>query len=1350
MFRLDQILKQLLRIVKAVFGFLGWMGKTSDGQKAFEEIKHEVERRRPPKHKTDASEISPEQRFLYRTGYILMLGMLVLTLVLFVFQGSFHREWINPYSPTGQMALQALHPNQLALALFGTVGIPPFVIAVSLAIFLFGWLLMFHGLQTAHPSYGVGFVAVYTGQIWFLFSGHPALQFWLPLVLGGVHLVLCSIGYFRPHHLGLQRFLYLLQSCMLLAIGVFLWFWSPSRMSLMLGLSTTQISTIILLVIYWYLLGRDALDGSVVIGQWYGFFSLRFLRGTTIAIVTLGLLLLGALPFLRQETFLLPFGIAVCVGCALLLLQWARSQKPPVLFAINLFLLSFLLLVVAPRAMSAYLAKEMPAIVWFGIFSPVMLYIYSTVWSFYSSGPLFIQNATKKLPASARMFIHIGWVLLATNCLLFFVAARDNLFTTLSVQITSEAFLIVGIPFFLYVLYRSWTWILIDRLPDFASHETTKQPSHVPPIVEDLASHTEAIESSRHRWYIPGYVFVGMSILLLFSVHWVRGLSFITYAKVSYHMARGNIALRQNRYGEAVTFYEKAQQIDPYQEKPYALKAVALEALGRKADALEALEHATKLRPDTVDIWLQKGALLRQKREYAKALLAYDQARQLDPSDSFIYRNIGLCYSHMGQYTQAVQYLNKALALMPGTNEFGTTHYAALGSIYIQAKQYDKAESVLLQALRLNRHDFLAHSDLSILYQKQKPPRWQQAHHHIQQAVRLRPEKIELLDQLASLTKTRIQHQPQHKATLLGILFRAYEDSLQRSPEDQRILTKYIDNTLEYQAFAQAKRVFVTLRKRPNMQPLVQIFEARIAMRQGRYQEADRHLQALLQRYPNHLQGLYFRGQLYQMTKNYTQAIALYQRVLRQHVSHEMALLNTVISYRVLGRYAQAITACRNLLHHHPKHTKGWFEMALLHQIQKRYVPALQYYHRILTEQGEHTDALRNVAVTLNITNQCQKALPYYARYFKSTTQPASIMYYSWAHCYYRLQQYEKAIPLYQRYVREEPTRWFAHYFLGLNHQMLRQYAQAIVAYRKVLSLRPNDYSTLLNLAKIYRFSGQFQDAKNTALLLLKLRPKDRHARMELVFQAQAQKQYKVAIYLLRSMLRESPKDGTLWGQLAFVLAQSRDYRQAYRVSLQWLQAEPNRDDAWSGVIVFETYQLRQYAKVSQRCQQWSQLPQREKHPRYVTILYACAWAAQQQPTQQAIAIQFYQRILQATQNRSTAAAIYVADLYRQQNQRPQQIHYLRLATDTWPQNILYRFHLALALQQTGMKSQANTLFQQISSALANMNAQTYAVIVSKTKGLPLTRLSFTALQQYLSRSIPSATPKLPLPENRR
>jgi tetratricopeptide (TPR) repeat protein len=117
------------------------------------------------------------------------------------------------------------------------------------------------------------------------------------------------------------------------------------------------------------------------------------------------------------------------------------------------------------------------------------------------------------------------------------------------------------------------------------------------------------------------------------------------------------------------------------------LRAFALTDMGRKADAVAALEQLTALSPEYPRYYVELGFAYRQQGEPAKALASYEQARMV-----------------IAQSGRASQYRRERAAALRG-----------IGSLLIDAKDWARAQQAYADSLVDDPDSRVAHSQLAYI-----------------------------------------------------------------------------------------------------------------------------------------------------------------------------------------------------------------------------------------------------------------------------------------------------------------------------------------------------------------------------------------------------------------------------------------------------------------------------------------------------------------------------------------------------------------------------------------------------------------------------------------------------------
>jgi Tfp pilus assembly protein PilF len=111
---------------------------------------------------------------------------------------------------------------------------------------------------------------------------------------------------------------------------------------------------------------------------------------------------------------------------------------------------------------------------------------------------------------------------------------------------------------------------------------------------------------------------------------------------------QGQMLLRHNQAGEALTSFERALQINPNNHAASVWRAMALTDLGRFDQAIASYDQALALEPNAAGVWNSKGALLMELGRVKAALICFEHAVQTSANITTV---------------QALYYLNKGKAL---------------------------------------------------------------------------------------------------------------------------------------------------------------------------------------------------------------------------------------------------------------------------------------------------------------------------------------------------------------------------------------------------------------------------------------------------------------------------------------------------------------------------------------------------------------------------------------------------------------------------------------------------------------------------------------------------------------
>lgn len=152
---------------------------------------------------------------------------------------------------------------------------------------------------------------------------------------------------------------------------------------------------------------------------------------------------------------------------------------------------------------------------------------------------------------------------------------------------------------------------------------------------------------------------------------------------------------------EALARQQLAEQ--PQTPALHYLLGLVLANTGRLAEAAEAFARASQLQPGLLAAWLNQVTALQQLGEHTQAVAVLDRALAVHPQQPQLLLAAGRAAIRQDRWPQAQAWLEQALHL-GGPSSDGLAH---LGVVLLEQGQHRHAEAVLQQALELepgNRH----------------------------------------------------------------------------------------------------------------------------------------------------------------------------------------------------------------------------------------------------------------------------------------------------------------------------------------------------------------------------------------------------------------------------------------------------------------------------------------------------------------------------------------------------------------------------------------------------------------------------------------------------------------------
>ena len=313
----------------------------------------------------------------------------------------------------------------------------------------------------------------------------------------------------------------------------------------------------------------------------------------------------------------------------------------------------------------------------------------------------------------------------------------------------------------------------------------------------------------------------------------------------------------EGKYGQAVKVCEQIIQARPGNADAHNIHGVALNALGKSAEAIESLRRAVKLAPNATSIFANLGEVQRQAGHKKDAAKSLENAVKLDPKNAQALNNLGIIRYDEGKFEEAVDYYHRAIEVRPGMYEALNN----LGNALRMVGDVDGAIQAYQDALVYREKYPEAYNNLGTLLQQDK--RLEEAEHALRKAIALNPRYVEAHNNLAQLYFA--QKKEVDALRVLG-------DALKFAPTNAQTL----------------------------------LITAKIQNRRSNYPAAEQGARAALKVNPDNVEALVLLGQILHETDRYDEALQLLEKAVKLAPDNPEALNFYGVALKSVGRLDDA------------------------------------------------------------------------------------------------------------------------------------------------------------------------------------------------------------------------------------------------------------------------------------------------------------------------------------------------------------------------------------------------------------------------------------------------------------
>jgi tetratricopeptide (TPR) repeat protein len=301
----------------------------------------------------------------------------------------------------------------------------------------------------------------------------------------------------------------------------------------------------------------------------------------------------------------------------------------------------------------------------------------------------------------------------------------------------------------------------------------------------------------------------------------------------------------EGKYAQAQRVCAQIIEARPGNADAHNIHGVALNALGKPAEAIESLRRAVKLAPNAASIYANLGEVQRQAGQKKDAAKSLENAVKLDPKNAQALNNLGIIRYEESKYEEAVDYYRRAIAVRPAMAEALNN----LGNSLRMVGDIDGAMQAYQDALTHREKYPEAYNNLGTLLQQDK--RLEEAEHALKKAIAQNPRYVEAHNNLAQLYFAQ-----KKEVDALRILGEALKFA-PNNPQTLLITARIQNRRNNYPAAEQATRA-VLAGDPDNVEALVLL--GQVLHETDRYEEALQHLEKAEKLAPDNPEALNFYG----------------------------------------------------------------------------------------------------------------------------------------------------------------------------------------------------------------------------------------------------------------------------------------------------------------------------------------------------------------------------------------------------------------------------------------------------------------------------------------------------------
>ena len=457
------------------------------------------------------------------------------------------------------------------------------------------------------------------------------------------------------------------------------------------------------------------------------------------------------------------------------------------------------------------------------------------------------------------------------------------------------------------------------------------------------------------------------------------------------HANSGNCYLSLEKPQLALGFLKVAVNLNPNDPLVHYLLGLAYNGTKQATEAISELEEALRLDPTLVPAHMVLAEIYSLDSKYDEAIRELLAASKLQNDDPMIFLKLGRENLNAGYWKNAIEYLNRSVALKPMVET-----YTDLGRAYSKLNETEAALQAYSEALKLNSESELTNYNLGVGLRE------------------------------------------------LGKHGEAAE-AFKRAIEIKKDFREAVFNlAIEYQDLGEHAKFLETMKEALRLDPnnLVVVAKYGIALRaNGKFVEAIVPLKKVSDAHPNDVADLYLLGNTYLMAQKYDEAIKTLSRVLVLQPDHVDAR-DRLRASNARKHLSLKLDQYKSEAIENPQNASARINLADAYYGLGMYAEAEPEYLKAIELEPKNWRSHGKLCVNYVEWRRLEKAVPCYQEAIKK--DPNHVYYFSLGHLYESLGKPDEAIASYKQSLEKKPTFTVALYHLAGVYIKKRELRSAI------------------------------------------------------------------------------------------------------------------------------------------------------------------------------------------------------------------------------------------------------------------------------------------------------------------